>query len=255
MKVLIVCFSVPILFLSHFAQARVFSFENESVASYLNFRVGMGSVGNSPYQWQSASSYGGDSFELGYGGDFGVYFRTSSFGLALGILVHTFDPVTGGTGSNSSGSLYTVESEGLAYGPQILFDYQFGYTKSYMWKLVFGGGYQFAKFESTYTVSSAGQSLVGGQTSFSESLKGSFPFAVLGVGTEFMMSGSMTMNVLFGYHYTFSGSWQYGEGGQNFAGSHSQGANVLFEDGTEKSIDWSYPFLQVGFQFYIDKVR
>lgn len=191
-----------------------------------------------------------------YGGEFGVYFRTSHFGLALGVLVHTFDPIAGGKGFNgASTQLYSVDVEGLAYGPQLAFDIQFAKTETYMWKLIFGGGYQFAKLESTYNFTATGQPLVGGLSQVTESYKQEAPFALLALSTEFMFSGTTTISVTAGYHYSFSQDWKYGEGGQNFAGGHSQGGDVVFEDSTMKPIDWSYPFLQVGFNFYIDTAR
>lgn len=237
-------------------QARVFSFENESVAPFIQLRSGLSSMGTAPYQWQSAGRYSGDKVDLVYGGEFGVYLRGSGFGMSLGILVHTFDPVQGGAGANSGGtSLYTVDSEGLAYGPQVLFDYQFSREQNYMWKFVLGGGYQFSKISNSYTFTSDGQALVGGQSSLEETYRSDSPFATIGVGTEFVMSGTTTVSVLLGYHYTLNQVWKYSGSGQNFSGSFSEGGTVLFEDGSQKKIDSSYPFLQLGFQFYVDTVR
>lgn len=238
------------------ALARVFMFDRESIAPYLKVRAGMSQMGNAPFRWQSASTYGGDDVDLIYGGEFGVYFRTHRLGLSLGVLVHTFDPVTGGSAFDSSGnSLFTVDVEGMAYGPQMTFDIQFAKTETYMWKLILGGGYQFAELESTYNFTATGQPLVGGQTQLTESYKQDAPFALLAISTEFVFSGTTTLSVTAGYHYSFSKDWKYGEGGQNFAGTHAQGGDVLFEDATSKTIDWSYPFIQMGFQFYVDTVR
>ena len=88
------------LLISTSVEARVFNFDMESVAPYLNLRTGMSSMGNAPYNWQTPASYGGDEVGLMYGGEFGVYFRGGGFGLGLGMLVHTHDPVTGGTASD-----------------------------------------------------------------------------------------------------------------------------------------------------------
>ena len=212
-------------------------------------------MGSAPYRWQSADNFGGDEVDLVYGGEFGLYLRGMGFGAAFGVLVHTFDPVSQGSAANGGTSLYTVDVKGMAYGPQVAFDYQFVSTETYLWKLIVGGGYQFAKIENTYNFTAAGQALVGGQTSLAESYKQEAPFALLAISTEFVTSGTTTVSVTAGYHYSFSKDWKYGQGGQNFAGNHSQGDDVLFEDASSKTIDWSYPFLQVGFQFYVDTVR
>ncbi len=236
--------------------ARVFMFEEESVAPFVNLRTGVTSMGADPYRWQSAPSNSGDEVSFVYGGEFGVYFRGGSFGVALGVLVHTFDPVTGGKGFNAAGAeLFSVASEGMAYGPSLQFDYQLSSTKTYLWKLLVGGGYQFMDIENTYSFSATGQSLVGGQSSLTESYKAAAPFVMLGVSTEFIMSGTTTISVTAGYHYSFASEWAYGEGGENFAGSHAQGDTAVFEDGTSRGIQWSYPFVQVGFQFYVDTAR
>ncbi len=231
-------------------------FEEETVAPFLKLRTGVSSMGNAPFRWQSASQYSGDDVDLVYGGEFGVYLRTQGVGVSLGVLVHTFDPVTGAQGLNASGNrLYTVDVEGLAYGPQVVFDFHLTSTKSYLWKLMLGGGYQFAKLESSYNFTVTGQALVGGQSQLMETYKQEAPFALLAIGTEFHMSGTTTLSVTAGYHYSFSQEWKYDGGGQNFAGAHSQGDSVVFEDASAKNIDWSYPFLQVGFHFYVDTIR
>jgi hypothetical protein len=245
-----------IFLVQSYAGARVFVFEDESFAPYIQLRTGVSSMGEDPYRWQGATQYGGDSVDLMYGGEFGFYMRGSGFGLALGVLVHTFDPVTGGRGLNAAGTqLYSVDLEGLAFGPQIVFDYQFSSAESYVWKLLLGGGYQFAKIESTYSYTAAGQALNGGQASLAESYKQESMFALVGVSTEFMMSGTTTLSVTAGYHYNLNQEWNYGQGGQNFAGTHNQGASVVFEDGSAREIDWSYPFIQLGFHFYVDTLR
>lgn len=241
---------------SDICYARIFSFENESIAPYLNIRAGMSGMGSAPYEWQSAGQYSGDDVGLIYGGEFGIYMRTQSLGLSIGLLVDTFDPVTGGSGSDSSGNLlYRVDVEGLSYGALINFDFTLSRAEGYLWKFFVGGGYQYLKLESVYTMSAAGQALVSGQSTFSESYKTAAPFGNIGVSTEFHMSGSTTMNVALGYHYSLASGWNHGQGVTNFAGSANQGDGVVLEDGSEKSMDWSYPYVQVGFQFYVDKVR
>lgn len=238
------------------AQARVFSFATESVAPYVAIRGGLPTMDSEPYRWQSAGTYSGDAVNFIYGGEFGVSLRGSVVGMSLGILVDTFNPIEGGRGATAAGqNLYTVNAKGIAYGPSLNFDYQLQTTATYLWKLVVGGGYKIAKIENIYDVSTAGQSLAAGQAAITETYTMTSPFATFGVATEFYLSGSTTMSVFAGYHLSFNKEWKYKGGGQNFAGAHSDGAVVSFEDGTMKPINWSYPFLQIGFQFYVDSIR
>lgn len=228
----------------------------ESIAPYLNLRTGLSPMASDSFSWQSVSSYSGDEVDLIYGGEFGIYFRGGGLGLGLGVLVHTYDPVTGGHGNNAAGtSLYTVDSKGMAYGPKLTIDYQFSQTPTYNWKFGVSGGYQFIKVENTYNMTTTGQALVAGQSTIDESLKTATPFAQVEIGTEFLLTKTTTMNVTLGYHHSLDSDWTYGEGGTNFVGTHSQGDKVLFEDGSRKLINWSYPFIQLGFQFYVDTVR
>lgn len=213
-------------------------------------------MGNSPYRWQSATSYSGDDIDFIYGGEFGIYLRGGGLGVSFGILVHTFDPVAGGIGSDASGvPLYSVDMEGLGFGPSVTFDYQFSQTKTYLWKIIFGGGYMFNEIESRYSYTAAGQALMGTTPSVTESYKSQSPFAVLGFSTEFVLANTTTMNITAGYHYNLNSEWEYGEGGANFSGTHAQGDSLQFEDGALKPIDWSYYFVQVGFNFYVDTIR
>lgn len=251
-----ITFVLWILAWSFSAQARVFSFANESVAPYFNVRGGLPSMSNEPYRWQSAAGYSGDEIDFVYGGEFGIYLRGGSVGMALGILVDTFQPIHGGRGENVAGqNLYSVNTEGIAFGPSLNFDYQLSSDAHYLWKLVVGGGYKIAKMENTYSLTAAGQALNGGAVTATETYTMLSPFATFGIAAEFFLSGSATMNFLFGYHLSLNNEWKYRGGGQNFAGVYSEGSDVLFEDGTAKMIHWSYPFLQVGFHFYIDTLR
>lgn len=256
MKMRVYLLTVSLMFFSKNSYGRVFDFNMESIAPYFNVRTGMSQAGSDPYAWQTSTSYGGDEVGLMYGGEFGLYMRGGGFGFGLGLLVHTYDPVTGGTGSNAGGTqLFSVDSEGISYGGLVSFDMQLAQTKTYNWKVSLGGGYEFIKLENTYSYSTAGQALSGGQATAIESFKTAAPFVLLSVGTEFYLSGTTTMNVTAGYHYSMASDWKYGEGGNNFAGAHLQEGAAILEDGSARDVSWSYPFLQIGFQFYVDTVR
>lgn len=244
------------LLFSPLLQARVFSFENESVAPYLNFRGGMSQLENDPYAWQSAGQYSGDEFDLTYGGEFGLYLRGAGMGLRLGVLVQTFDGVNAAVGSRADGSaLYSADSEGLLFGPSFSLDFQLAEQPTHLWKVVFGGGYQWGQFENDYTTTAAGQALVSGQSEFSETYKAQMFYAMVGIGTEIVLADETTIEFMFGYHHSFPVTWSYSGGGENFAGTHGPDDEVVFEDGGRKTLNLSYPFLQVGFQFYLDLVR
>ena len=249
-------FILVLLLFSSTSSARLFDFSMESVAPYLNLRTGMSSMGSDPYFYQTPASYGGDEVGLMYGGDFGVYFRGGGFGVSLGLLVHTHDPVTGATASDGSGNrLLTVDSEGLSYGGIFNIDYQFSQTKAYNWKLTLGGGYEIIKHENTYVYTAAGEALVTGSPTLTESFKTAAAFVNVAIGTEFHLFKTTTMTITGGYHYSLADSWENGQGGQNFAGTQAQGGSALLENGSARNIDWSYPYLQIGFNFYVDTVR
>ncbi len=238
------------------SQARVFSFENESVAPYLNFRGGMSQLEEDPYAWQSASRYSGDKFDLTYGGEFGLYLRGAGMGLRLGVLVQTFDGVQAAQGLRTDGTaLYSANSEGLLFGPAFSIDIQLAEQPTHLWKVVFGGGYQWGQFENNYSMTAAGEALVGGQSEFSETYKSQMFYAVAGVGTEIVLADETTIEFMLGYHHSFPVTWLYAGGGENFAGTHNGDDDVVFEGGARKTLNLSYPFLQVGFQFYLDLVR
>ncbi len=243
-------------FVPSLAQARLFSFNNETVAPYFNLRGGMSQLGSDPYQWQSVGTYSGDKFDFTYGGEFGLYLRGAGMGLRVGALVQTFDDVSGGLGSDSSGNvLFSVVSQGRLFGPSFAFDIQFAEQPTHLWKLVLGGGYQWAQFENDYSVTAQGQPFVSGQSQFSEKYKAQLYYAMIGVSGEIVLTDTTTVEFLLGYHYSFPAEWKYSGGGENFSGIYQEGDKVQYEDGTDKSLDLSYPFIQIGFNFYIDLVR
>ncbi len=248
--------SILAFFVSPFVEARVFSFENESFAPYLSVLGGSPSTQHQPYSWQSTSGFTGDRFDLIYGGEFGFYLRGGSMGMKLGALVQKFDPVQGAIGRNAAGlALFSVDSEGLSYGPHFQLDYQFAKTPQYHWMILVGGGIQFAKINNSYSMTTAGQALVGGQTSLNEAYKTQYNFATLGIGTEFFLTRTTTMSFVLGYHYMLEPQWKYVTTGENFAGPNSDGQEVRLENGALKNINWSHIFLQLSFQFYTKTLR
>lgn len=247
---------IGVLLSAGMAEARVFSFGDETMAPYIGLRGGQSSLGRKPYEWQSASSYTGDEADLIYGGEFGIYFRGSTLGVGAGVVISTFDDISAGQGFNAgSTQLYTAQIEGLSYGPVLNFDIHFAEMGTSVWKVLIGGGYQFSEMEAQYSFTATGQPLVGGQVSLSEKYRNESLFATVGVGTEFLMSGTTTMQLMLGYHYNFNQEWSYDGGGQNLAGAHNSGDTVIFENGSAKKMDFSYPFLQLNFYFYVDTVR
>ena len=251
MKVLL-CFLT--LIWTPLLQARVFDFSKETVAPYVSARGGTSSIGTDTYSWQTPASYSGTTASLHYGGGFGISLRGESIGLQFGILVDTLNKIEAAKGLNASGAeLYSVDSEALTYGGLFAINYQFKKMKTSMWKVTVGGGYQYAKVKNTYSATADGQA--AGINSVTESFLSEHPFAMASVGAEFHLSGATTLSLDLGYQYRLGNTWTYGEGGSNFAGAHNQGGNVVLENGSNKLIDWNYPYIEVTFRFYIDKVR
>lgn len=251
-----IAFICLLLFLGQTSQARVFDFENESFSPFLNLRGGQTGMGTDPFGWQGVSSYGVNEAKFIYGGEFGARWRASSFGVSLGLLVQKLNPVKGAQAFDASNALlYTAETEALSFGPTLQMDIPFGKTPSHMWWLFLGGGYQFIKMQNSYQLTTLGQSGFSLPAEVSETYRASIPFATTGVGAEFLFVKTTTISLQLGYHHSLSSAWTHGQNGSNFAGNYTEGSQVTLQDGSEKSIHWSYFFLQVGFQFYVDTLR
>jgi hypothetical protein len=252
---LLIYISVPMLW-SPTLEARVFSFEQESFAPFLNLRGGMSSMGYAPYDWQQVQGHGGGKADFIYGGEFGARWRSPHFAFSLGVLVQRLDAVRGVQGFDGFGaSLFAAEAEALAFGPTAQLDIQLAQATTHQWKLFFGGGYQFAKHQTRYQLTSLGQSTWGLPGEVQETYKATIPHATFGIGAEFLMAKTTTMSLQLGYHHSISSAWTHGQNGTNMAGTYTEGAPVIFEDGTTKPINWSYAFLQIGFQFYVQTLR
>lgn len=213
-------------------------------------------MGSSPFAWQGVDSYGVNKAEFIYGTEFGAKWRASNVGVSLGVLVQKLDPVLGAQAFGAGNSmLYSAETEALSYGPTLQFDVQFAKAKSHMWWVFLGGGYQFMKMQNSYQLSSLGQTEFSLPAEVSETYKANIPFATLGVGAEFLFAKTTTLSLQLGYHHSLTSTWTHGQDGTSFAGAYSNGSTVYLQDGSEKAINWSYFFLQVGFQFYVETLR
>jgi len=245
-----------LLLFTQTALARVFDFEKESFSPYLNLRGGQTSMGTSPFAWHEVSTYGVREAKFIYGGEFGARWRSSTLGVSLGVLVQKLDPVLGAQAFDANSALlYTAETEALSFGPTLQLDIQFAKKTSHMWWLFLGGGYQFIKMQNSYQLTALGQTDFSLPAEVSETYRASIPFASTGVGAEFLFSKTTTISLQLGYHHSLSSAWTHGQNGSNFAGSYIEGSPVILQDGSEKNINWSYFFLQVGFQFYVETLR
>ncbi len=253
MPLILIC---TLLFLGQTSQARVFDFKNESFSPFLNLRGGQTGMGTGPFGWQGVSSYGVNKAKFIYGGEFGARWRASNIGISLGVLVQQLDPVQGAQAFDSSDALlYTAETEALSFGPTLQMDIQFAKTANHVWWFFWGGGYQFVKMQNSYQLTTLGQTGFSLPAEVSETYRASLPFASLGLGAEFLFVKTTTISLQLGYHHSLSSAWTYGQNGLNFTGNYTEGSPVTLQDGSEKALNWSYFFLQVGFQFYVETLR
>ena len=245
---------LALILLAKPSHARVFDFTMESVAPYFTMQGGVSSLGKSTYEWQTPASFTGAESDYLYGGEFGVLFRGGGFGFFTGVKVTTMADIEGVQAANgSSQTIYSVNSSAVSYAPLAGFLIQFAETKTSVFTVAIGGGYQWNKIENIYAMTAQGTSDTG-LSDFVEILKQEAAFMIATVGYEIHMSGSSTIGFDVGYHYTFPTDWFYGNTGTNLTGGYTQEGAVKLENGSAKEIDWSYPYFQIAFRFYIDVI-
>ena len=236
-------------------EAKVFSFTNVNLSSYLKATGGSSTVHNDAFV---AGAGGYDQVTLkdgaiySFGGEFGFSFEMGSVTSRVGVEVNRPQKLNDYEAKDASGQiLYTLVSDVVAFSPTITLEWAIskaGDSKTYLFT---GGGYSYISLVNNYTMTAAGSTAFGGTTSFIEDAKTQSVFGTIGLGYEMLLVDNVTMSMEAGYRHSEARRFLMRGPSNAISKAYQEGDVLKNTDGTDRRLILSHPFVGILFKFYI----
>ena len=250
---------VAAVFISDSAQARVFNFQNEYLASYLRATGGLSGVGDKAFaKAGGADTVYSDKSNYGFGGEIGLLLQFENrVTLRLGMEILQSQDLKKIAGKNTSGEdRFHLTSEIFAFQPKVTVEVNLLPAPESRFYFFFGAGWSNIILDNQFVMTATGTSELGGITDFTEKAKATAVSGHAGIGYEVLMVDTITSFFELGYHYLPVSQLEFKNDVTTIAqGSVVKGATVLNGDGYKRGFDMSGVFVSLGFRFYIDFTR
>ncbi|MBX3021732.1 MAG: outer membrane beta-barrel protein [Bdellovibrionales bacterium] len=234
--------------------ARVFSYKDTNLATYLRATGGLSSLGQSAFKESSGSqtdSIDGSS-KFSYSGEIGFMFGAGNFNVRIGAELLQHRPISDGKGTNASGDeLFQLNSSASAFVPNVTAEYTFETKNNTRVYALFGVGYADVTVENRYRMSTAGTAAysVG---NFDELMSATSTSYHAGVGVETLFTDNVTIALDLGYRHLQVGSLKYKTDVTGIGGSASKGEAVVNSDGSKRTLNLGGLNVGVNFRFYLN---
>jgi hypothetical protein len=237
------------------AVARVFSYQDASVAMFIRATGGPSNVGNTPFDNSSGTDTSiNTSSDYQYSGEFGSVISLGSMvNLRLGVELMRHHPAEGAGKNPSDQERFQLESSTFIFHPNISVEVihkVFGNTRFFFYA---GAGYADVTVDNAYTMTAQGTTDFG-IGDYTEKLAGSTYSGFGGIGLETLFVDNVTFSADFGYRYMSVGTLKY-KGAANTILSPSgvgKGDTALNHDGNKRSLDLGGIYVGVGFRFHLN---
>lgn len=241
-----------ILIMAARAQARVFDFISERVATYFGGTFGPSSVGDMAYGGSSGS---GVSFDkktaTNASGEFGLLLATPAANLKLGaeyLLPRNYSDIEG---ANAAGTpLFQLSSKIQAIIPMATLELLAFRTPTSRMLIGVGGGLAFVSLENTYTMTAAGSTALG-VGDFTESAKASVTTLHFYTGYEALFTDTVTAAFTLGYRHIPVPSLKSTRDSTAISGAQTESSDLKNMDGGNRSLNLGGAYVGLNFRFYI----
>jgi hypothetical protein len=241
------------------AEARVFNFKNEYLASYLRATGGPSGVGKDAFKGAggTGTSYA-DSVAYNFSGEIGFLLRFKDrVTFRAGMELLQTKPLKEIAGKNAAGTttLFNLTSEVLILHPTGTFEFNIAPDTDSRTFLFLGAGVADITVDNEFALTTDGETNFG-ITSFTEKMEAYGLSYHGGIGYETLMADTVTVSFELGYRYLPINELKFKSDVTTIAqGAVTKGTVVRNADGGKRSLDMSGVYVSMGFRFYIDFTR
>ncbi len=236
--------------------ARVFSLNDQKVASYFKGTTGSSLVLQKPFSESiDSSATVSQTFSSNLAGEIGVVYTSPQVGFLLGVEIIHPKALAGVSGYDvASQNLFTLDSDVSALIPKFGFDIVL--AKGELWRayLNLSGGSGTMSYTNHYAFTTAGQTAFNSLADFSEEVGGVASMMSASFAIESFLSDATTFTLEAGYRQLNFNSLTYKKDVTTITGSHLKGDVVKKLDGTTaKEINFGGVFGGLILRFYVGK--
>lgn len=256
-KALILLFLVSVINIPD-AEARVFSFKDEWLASYFRVSGSSSLLDQSGFKYSSGE---GTQFNndvgLTFSGEFGFLFNIGEmFNFRVGVEAIQAKTPTETFGTNAGGTqLFELNHKVLILNTVGTIEFNYHRTPTLRLYVAGGGGLSSVTMDNQYIMTATGVSDLG-TNSYTEKAEASVVSGHVSTGIEVLFVDAVTAMAEIGYRYLPVAELTHkndetviGEGGSSK--NVTKGSIVTNHDGSIRSFDTSGVYLGVSFRFYI----
>jgi hypothetical protein len=244
---------ILIFLLEPAAEARVFDFGSQWIATYISGDLGLAGSGDTAYANSSgANTEFSKKPAYNYSGEIGFYINIrNSLGLRLGYEVMRPQRQTRIEGTNASGTvLMNLNSTVTAYSPTVGLEFYFLKMPGYRIFVTSSLAMSTVSLDNEYIFTTAGTSAYS-KANYTEKSGGSFISNKTAVGIEVLFTDNVTMSFDLGYRYLPVTKLKYKYDTNALTGNEVTDDLTHNHDGADRKVDLSGAYVGATFRFYL----
>ncbi len=235
------------LFYASQADARVFKLKEQTVGTYFQGTGGTSVLSNTAYSRSNATFE--NKVEYTTSAEFGLMFLASRTWIRVGVELLRPQAIQGAQAKNASGTvLYRVDSNILAWGPVVNFEFPLNVGESTRFFVSGGLGYMKVTVKNDYHMTGEGSALYGVADYAEEASAYSF-MGTGGVGFEVGLADTATFVLSTGYRALIGTNLKHERPNSTIDGNINAGDTFRDNNG-DRTIDLSGFWAGAAFRFY-----
>lgn len=242
------------LLLIPFAEAKVFSYQNQTVAGYIRGGGGLSRLGQDAFIHSSgnATQFTDEDVQYNFSGELGAQFSMGAVNMRLGVeALRPKELEMKGTNA-SNAELFTLTSSVFVFSPMVTFEYVYSSGPSARFYGYAGLGYSMVTLDNHYEMTAAGTAAFTLQ-SYTEKGDATAYSTVAGMGFETLFVDNVAFAMDLGYRYlVVNGLKHKGSYSTIAQGAVNKGDKVENANGTDRSLDLSGITVNASFKFFVN---
>lgn len=238
-----------------FAFARVFDFNDESLAAFFRVSAAMSSVGRDAYgnAGGSGTSFG-DEVPYNQSIELGFLLAIKSVVFKFGAEAYQASTITDAAGKNASGTkLMDATSKIFVFNPNLVVEYSINFDSQSRSFVGVGAGYSTVSVDNDFRLTSDGQAAFPSVSDYIEKLDATVISYSLNYGWEYSFIDNVTATIEMGYRYMPFDELEHKADYTTFNGAVTKGDVAINNNGSKRSFDMSGPYVGLAFKFYIGR--
>lgn len=243
MKLLVLSF----LFVVGISEARVFSMQNAKFSGYVSGSYGASMIKKEFFEGESSATAFNKGFDTNLGGDFGFVYSTGYVGWIFGFDFIKPAKITGGVATTGGVQKYNYTSDVSVFAPKVGLELVLHMSQDFRLSLIGAVGTASLTTKTDYTSLS-----IAPNADFTLEGKGSAALTMGGMSAEWHLNDNTTFVIQASYRDLKFDKIKYSEAAaMSFQGAQPVGATMTKLDGSNRKLNFTGYYTQIGLRFWL----